>query len=191
MKPIISIWINTKKTFQFLETKDNESNSLMITLMFFLSGMLAGFPNSFDMYLLIGGNYYLSLFVTLIVFGLVGLAFYNYLFSFVFLGVCRIFKGKAPIDQIRLVYAYSLIPNLIVLLISILMIIPAVVLDDKSLIGYSHPIANIVLWIVTLKIMVIGLAYFNKFSYLFAALTVLIPVGVFWGIVYVLKYVLI
>ncbi len=190
MKPIFSIWTKTKKTFQFLEERDDESNSTMITVLFFLSAMVVGFPNSHDIHKIIGGNYYLSLLVSLFVSGLVGVTIYNYIFSYVILGVSRLFKGKASIDRIRLVFAYSLIPNLIILLVGLVMIIPALVLDDKSLVGYNHPIANYILWIVTLKIMVVGLKYFNKYSYLFAALTVVMPVAFVQGLLYLIRFII-
>jgi hypothetical protein len=188
MRPIISIWTKTKKTFQFLEERDDENNSSMINVLFFLSAMTVGFPNSFDIHRIIGGNYYLSLVVSLIVSGLVGVTIYSYVFSYIILGVSRLFKGKASIERIRLVFACSLIPNLIILLVGLVMIIPALILDDKSLIGYSHPIANYILWIVTIKIMVVGLAHFNKYSYLFAVLTVLIPIAFVQGLIFGLKY---
>lgn len=187
MKPIFSIWINTKKTFQFLETRGDKENGAMVNTFFFFSSMVVVSPNSFEMQRIMGGNYYIGLLVFILMSGLMGVTFCHYIFSYVIWGIGKLFKGKSTIENTRMVLACSLIPNVLLLVVGLILLIAAIILDNKGLIGYSHPIASFILCIFTLKIMVVGLRYFNKYSYLFAILTVITPILMILGLIYGLK----
>ncbi len=50
--------------------------------------------------------------------------------------------------------------------------------QNLDLIFYSHPLTYFVVWILATRNLIYGLSYFNKFSYLYALLTVLIPAGI-------------
>jgi hypothetical protein len=93
-------------------------------------------------------------------------------------GVGKIFKGEATKNQTQLVVAYSLVPYLIYLAIGLILIIPAAITQNLDLIFYSHPVTYFVVWILAARNLIYGLSYFNKFSYLYALLTVLIQTGV-------------
>ncbi|WP_319501265.1 YIP1 family protein [uncultured Draconibacterium sp.] len=190
MKPIISIWIKTRQTFQLIENRDEKENDFMIHILFFLTSMYGGFSMSFDINKILGLeiNYYFVLIISLIVSGLLGLFAYKYVLSYIIWGAGKIFQGKASINEIRLALAYSIIPNLVHLLIGVILLIPAIILDNKELIGYQHPVTIYVLWIFALRILVIGLAYFNKYSFGYALLTVIIPAAIMQGLLYGIKF---
>ena len=192
MKSIFSIWIKTRLTFQLIEKRDENENDFMIHILFFLTSMYAGFPMSFDINKILGLeiNYYVVLIISLLFSGLLGLFAYKYIFSYVIWGAGKIFQGKASINKIRLALAYSVIPNLVLLLIGLILIIPAIILDNNGLIGYQHPVTLYVLWIFTVRILVIGLAYFNKYSFGYAILTIVIPTAIMQGVLYGLKYII-
>ncbi|RIJ45919.1 YIP1 family protein [Maribellus luteus] len=190
MKPIISIWIKTRQTFQLIEKRDEKENDFMIHILFFLTSMYAGFSMSFDINKILGLeiNYYFVLIISLIVSGLLGLFAYKYILSYIIWGAGKIFQGKASINEIRLALAYSIIPHLVHLLIGVILLIPAIILDNKGLIGYQHPVTIYILWIFALRILVIGLAYFNKYSFGYALLTVIIPAAIMQGLLYGIKF---
>ena len=192
MKPIFSIWIKTRQTFQYIEKRSKNENDFIIHILFFLSSMYAGFSMSFDFNKILGHeiNYYVVLIISLLVSGLIGLFSYKYVLSYIILGAAKIFQGKASINEIRLAIAYAIIPNLVHLVIGLILIIPAIILDNKGLIGYQHPITIYLLWIFTLRILVIGLAYFNKYSFGYALLTVIIPAAFLQGLLYGLKFII-
>lgn len=188
MKPILSIWINPRQTFEFLAERDEEKNDNMIKTLFFLTSMAAGFSSVNAFSKLFGGNFYVGLIIALLLSGLIGFFMLNSVFSFIFWGTSKLFQGKATKNEIKLALAYSLIPNLIHLIIGIIMIIPAIILDNAGLISYKHTITIFVLWILSLRILIFGLAYFNRYSYGYALLTIFIPAAFLQGLVYGIKY---
>ena len=54
MKPIISIWIKTRQTFQLIENRDEKENVFKIHILFFLTSMYGGFSMSFDINKILG-----------------------------------------------------------------------------------------------------------------------------------------
>ncbi len=154
--------------------------------------MYAGFSMSFDINKILGLeiNYYVALIISLFVSGLLGLFTYKYILSYIIWGAGKIFQGKATINKIRLALACSIIPNLVHLLIGLILLIPAIILDNNGLIGYQHPVTIYVLWVFTFRILVIGLAYFNKYSFGYAILTIIIPAAIMQGLIYGTKYII-
>ena len=188
MKPILAIWIKPRQTFQVLEERGEEKNNIMVNSLFFLTSMTTGFSNAIDFNKLIGGNYYISLVVALIVSGLFGLFLWNTLFSWIIYMSSKLFEGKATKEEIKLTLSYSLAPNLVHLAIGLILIIPAIAMNNKELINFHHPIITFGLWIIAFRALLFGLAYFNKYSYGYALLTVLIPAAIIQGLVYGIKY---
>lgn len=187
MKPIFSIWTKTRQTFQFLEERDKKENERMINLLFFLASIFAGFSVAFNVSKSFEINYYLVLPFAFIASGLMGILMWKFVFAYIVLGVGKIFQGKASIDEVRLVLAYALVPNLVQLLIALVLLVPAIILDNSELMGYRHPVTIFVLWFFAFRIFVIGLSYFNKYSLLYAFLTAIIPTVVIQGLVLLLK----
>ena len=188
MRPILSIWVKPRQTFELLAERDATENNKMIRILFFLTSMVAGFSSAKNFSELFGGNIYVGLFIALLFSGLLGLFLWNTIFSFIIWGVGKIFQGKATKDKIKLVIAYSLIPNLVHLIIGLILVILAVIMNNTGLINYQNPITLFVLWIFTFRILIIGLAFFNKYSYGYAVLTVLIPGAIIQGLVFGIKY---
>ncbi|MCK3685751.1 YIP1 family protein [Maribellus sp. YY47] len=188
MKPIFSIWTKTRQTFQFLEERDEKENERMINILFFLASMFAGFSLAFSVTKTSEINYYLVLPFAFIVSGLMGILMWKFVFAYIVWGVGKIFQGKASIEEIRLALAYSLIPNLVHLVIALVLLVPAIIFDNSELIGYRHPVTIYVLWFFAFRIFVIGLSYFNKYSLVYAFLTAIIPATVIQGLSLLLKY---
>ena len=184
MNPIFSIWINPRQTFQFLEQRNEAKNNTSINILFFLT---AGATHVADINKPISGNFYIDLMISLVLSGLIGLFLWKFVLSYIVLGVGKIFKGKATKNEINLTLAFSFVPNLVHLVIALIMIIPAIIFKNDQLIIYQHPITIIVLWIVAARILLYGLAYFNKYTYGYALLTVIISAALMQGIVYGIK----
>jgi hypothetical protein len=188
MKPILSIWIKPLKTFDYLTQLEDERNNININIIFFLVSMTAGFSSANDIHRLFEGNYFVALFFGLLLSGLFGLLFLNTLFTYSIWGISKLFQGKADKNQIRLVIAYSLIPNLIHLIVGLILIVPALITNNFELVSYQNPITVFVLWIFMLRILLFGLAFFNKYSYGYALLTIVIPSAIIQGILYWIKF---
>ncbi len=189
MKPIFSIWIKTRQTFKTLDERGEKENNLTINLLFFLASMSGGFSYTIDIFKT-PGEYYYGLAIAMLACGFMGILFWRFVMSYLVFGIGKIFQGKASISEVRLVLAYSLITNIVLLITQLVLIIPAVILDNKELIGYRHPVTLFILWVFVLRFMVIGLSRFNKYSFLYAILNVLIPAALLQGLAYGLKLLL-
>ncbi len=187
MRPIFSIWIKPLKTFELLQDRNEIKNDSMIAILFFLGSMAAGFSGIPSINKLFGGENYFVIIISLFVIGFFGLFLWYYVFSFIIWTSSKIFQGKATLKEIRLTIAYSLVPNLVHLIIGLIMFIPAIMLDNIGLINYQHPITYYILWIFALRIIIIGLAHFNKYSYGYALLTIFIPAAILQGLAYGIK----
>jgi len=175
MRPLLSIWIYPVKTFEYLSNREDSENRQMINILSMLISVGISIPRLKEFSKLIEQNKYIGLIIGIILFGLVGLIVFKYLLTWSYWVVEKIFKGIATVDQIRLVVAYSMIPFLFYLVIGLILIIPAVITQNFDLIFYQHPFTYYVVWFLSIRNLIYGLSYFNKFSYGYGLLTVLIP----------------
>ena len=148
----------------------------MINILSMLITIGIGIPRLKDFSRLIEQNKYIGLIIGIILLGLVGLIVFKYLLTWSYWAVEKIFEGIATVNQVRLVVAYSMIPFIIYLVIGLILIIPAVITQNFDLIFYQHPFTYFVVWILSIRNLVYGLSYFNKFSYIYGLLTVFIPI---------------
>lgn len=175
MRPLLSIWIYPVKTFEYLSNRADSENRQMINILSMLITIGIGIPRLKEFSELIEPNKYIGLIIGIVLLGLTGLIVFKYLLAGFYWVTEKIFKGMATINQVRLVVAYSMIPFLIYLVIGLILIIPAVITQNFDLIFYQHPFTYFVVWILSIRNLVYGLSYFNKFSYGYGLLTVLIP----------------
>lgn len=175
MRPLLSIWIYPLKTFEYLSNREEFENRQMINILSMLITIGVGIPRLKDFSRLIEQNKYIGLIIGIILLGLVGLIVFKYLLTWSYWAVEKIFEGIATVNQVRLVVAYSMIPFIIYLAIGLILIIPAVITQNFDLIFYQHPFTYFVVWILSIRNLVYGLSYFNKFSYGYGLLTVFIP----------------
>jgi len=175
MRPLLSIWIYPLKTFEYLSNREDSKNRQMINILSVVITIGIGIPRLKDFSRLFEQNKYIGLIIGIILFGLVGLIVFKYLLTWSYWAGEKIFKGIATVNQVRLVVAYSMIPFIIYLAIGLILVIPAVITQNFDLIFYQHPFTYYVVWILSVRNLVYGLSYFNKFSYGYGLLTVLIP----------------
>lgn len=175
MRPLLSIWIYPLETFEYLSKREESENKQMVNILSILITICIGIPQLKDFSSLIEQNNYSKLIIEIILFGLVALIVFKYLLTWSYWVVEKIFMGIATVNQVRLVVVYSMIPCIIYLAIGLILIIPAVITQKFELIFHQHPSTNFVVMILTVRNLVYGLSYFNKFSYGYGLLTVLIP----------------
>jgi hypothetical protein len=97
------------------------------------------------------------------------------------------FKGIASYNEIKRVFVLSLIPIVFYLPFSILLVILALKNDKLEIIGYSNKVIQLILWIISFRILITGIAKFNKFSYLFAVIIWFIVGVILSGIALMMK----
>ena len=184
MNPLFSIWIKPKKTFEYLEKLDYVKlcNKLDVTLAFIsLSVVLISMLRDIDKTLDLGIGYIIIIGVLSVA---LGFLFVKYVYSYILLLFSKLFQGKADITKIRIALIYALVPVLIYLIISVGLILVSIFTHSIGILGYFNPITYYVLIIISLRILVIGLAHFNRYSYGYSLMTILIPVGLMQLLLY-------
>lgn len=187
MRPLFFIWIKPKKTFEYIEKRDVRRNRKATNTLVFFATMYTGFANAHDMTLLLGADPYVGLLVTLIFAGLTGLLLFHIIITPVLLMVSRLFQGKATSSEIKIAYAYSLVPNLVYLVFGLIIAIISLSLTVTDEVSYINNITYYIIWLFSINILIHGLAYFNKYSYGYAILTFLIPAALIQGLIFMVK----
>ncbi len=181
MTTLFKILYNTKDTFNDLDNQFEDRLGRNCIFIFMIVGAISGFGSFYRElenireYIEQDGIFILwILFVALVaVFGVL----FGYLFTFLLYGMSRLFKGRGELIDIRVVAAYSMVPMILKL--------PVVLylgMSDKfsGITGMEYWIINIfyfLIWIWSMKILVLGFMRFNKFS-LKKALLILIPLWI-------------
>ncbi|MFA9388569.1 MAG: YIP1 family protein [Prolixibacteraceae bacterium] len=177
MKPFFSIWISPLKTFEYLSSREDSENREMINVLSALITIGFGIPKLKEFTALFENFKFIGILIGIISLGLVGILIIRWLLALTYWAMGKLLKGKANKNQVQLVVAYSLIPYLFYLLIAVLLIIPALITKNWDLVFYRHPFTYYVVWLLALRNLIYGLSYFNKFSYGFALLNILVPAG--------------
>ena len=179
MKPLLSIWTSPVKTFEFLSKRDDSTNRTMVNILSAMITIGAVFPQLKDLSEPFGNNKIIGILIGITLSGLIGIIIVRFLLVLIYWAIGRILKGEASKKQIQLVVAYSLTPYLIYLGIGLILIIPALITKNLDLVFYHHPVTYVVVWILSARNLIYGLSYFNKYSYGYALLNILIPAGIF------------
>lgn len=177
MNPFFSIWISPLKTFQYLSTRDETENRQMINFLSALITIGIGVPNLKEIIGRFESNKIVGFIIGVFFLGLIGILVIKFALALIYWLIGKILKGKATKNQVQLIVAYSLIPHFIYLAIGVVLIIPAIITQNLDLIFYRHPFTYYVVWILAARNLIYGLSYFNKFSYGYALLNIVIPVG--------------
>lgn len=188
MRPLFSIWLKPRKTFEYLINLDYEklcnkldSTLILLSISLGLLNFLKEYNNLSDF-----GFMYLSIIAIISIAS--AFIFLKFVYSYVLLLFSKLFQGKAEITQIRIVVGYAFVPFIVYLFISIALIVVAMLFKDTSILIYENPLTYYVLGLISLRILIIGLSYFNKYSYGYGLLTILIPTAIIQlGIYYLMR----
>jgi hypothetical protein len=178
MHVMLTIYVWPVKTFEYLIALDDKKKNSIMNILFFFSSMYVGIFKFREISSLININIFLSLIFSMLLTGLFGLFLYRTIFSLIIWSTGRLFEGKATKEQVKLVLAFSLIPDVLRVILGLSFALPAMFLKYPDLISYQNPLVSWILWIISLRILVYGLAFFNKYSYGYALLSYLLPLAI-------------
>ncbi len=187
VRPIFTIWLKPKKTFQYLDNREPEDNKFNLTIIYVI--ITFGFIPilMFENKDLLKDNlFFWLLFIPFFAIG-IGLLFLKYIIPTLLWGVGKILQGKANLYETQLVFAYSLTPYFIILILSILFLVPAFLIDNISIVIHQSPITIIIVNLFILRNVIYGLSYFNKFSYGYALLNIFITCILLFGLRFLLN----
>jgi hypothetical protein len=130
---------------------------------------------------------YAGLLISMLLAGLIGLFIFHFIAAPLILLTSKLFQGKAKIKEIKLTMAYSQVPNIVYLVIALTTVLFSLIFSESEIISYGNNFTYYLLWLFSLSILIYGLAYFNKYSYGYAILTLFIPIALLQGIIYLVK----
>ena len=195
MRTILTIWTQPRKTFEYLDKEIEPGLKINVDILFYLGSLAIALPGIPQMVLknqaLNGHSIVYSIFISLM--GSLFIAFFiallfKYVHSFMLWAIGKALQGKATMVQVQLVIAYAMIPGLISLFISCVLVIIALFLNDINVIGYQNPLTLFIIWIFGARTLIYGIATFNRFSYGYALLNLVVSVTLIQGIQLSIKY---
>lgn len=111
-----------------------------------------------------------------------------YGFSYALWITSRVIKGKSKFIEIRNLFVFSMVPYILYLPISLTFIIIGIVNSDSEMITHENYITQVILWILSFRILITGIAKYNKFNWALALVNWLSVVLVIGGIYYLIKH---
>lgn len=195
MKTLLTIWIHPIRTFWYLEKNEDSGTKFKIDLLFYLGTLAMAIPvapQSISKYIsksdLPGILWIIVSLIAAMVSAFIGALVFKYVHSYVMWIIGKLLQGKASKFQIQLVLAYAMIPGLISLFFSLVLMIMALVMNDINILTYQNPFTLFLIWVFGLRTLIFGIATFNRFSYGYALLNLVIAIGLIQGTMMLLKY---
>jgi hypothetical protein len=170
MNTFLTIWNKPLKTFKYLETKSDNEVENRTSFLFVLLGLLSAL-NSFLNGRMEDFGLVFKIISVILSAGL-GIIIGRFLISYPIYWLSKLFKGESSIDGVRMSFAYSIIPNFLIIPWLIYLRIDSNNVVGNKIVYWIHLSIGNVLWIATMTILVIGLKHYNKFGYFKAIMTV-------------------
>lgn len=183
MTALLNIFVKTKKSFEYFAEKGSSKQVNVVLLICCFSLALQGVLKNFN-----GSQRSIGLEVVFIAITTVLLfVAFKYAYPWLFWKISKLFEGEATLKQTRLIVTLGLLPTLIYLFVGIFLIVAAIYSHNPKIISYSSSVTMLIVALLTFRIVIIGLSYFNKYSYGYALLTLLIPTTIIQLILLVLR----
>ncbi|PXY02736.1 hypothetical protein DF185_01175 [Marinifilum breve] len=176
MPTVFSILFNTKMTFKKLNNKFADELSGYGDIIFMIYGILIGLDSVFRDYPYFNeSGLGILLFVILLSIA-VSVIVGRYILPYITLFFGKLLKGQAEYIDIKTVFAYSLIPTLIKLCILIPLYFN---IENIQTYTYFLNIFNLAFYMISIKILIQGLNFFNDYGY-FKAIINISPFLIIW-----------
>ncbi|UZR96111.1 YIP1 family protein [Chondrinema litorale] len=166
-----NIIFKTNRTFNYLNELPADKLNTRCNLIFILIGMSTGFESFYrnlaSVETTVGNEFIILLWVLSIVMGaLLSLLFGKYIFTFILYGLNKLLKGTIEIVDLRCVLAYTFIPVILKLPIVLYLGLSGKLHHIEGVELLLINVLYIFIWLISVKILLIGLSRFNNFSIL-------------------------
>jgi len=96
------------------------------------------------------------------------------------------FRGLSSYLEMRTLVAYSTLPFVLDFVINIPFVAVGLLKSDVSIITHDNYLSSLILWILSFRIIMIGIAKYNKFNWMITLITYLIATSVLGGFAFLL-----
>lgn len=80
--------------------------------------------------------------------------------------IAKSFKGSSSFSEMRSLICYSVLPYSILFIFSIPFVVTGLVQNDPEIIRHDNYLTDIILWLLSFRILMVGLAKYNKFNWM-------------------------
>lgn len=100
--------------------------------------------------------------------------------------VCKGFKGFSSYLEIRTLIAYSVLPFVLLFVINIPFVAIGLLKNDVSIIAHDNYLSRLILWLLSFRITMVGIAKYNKFNWMITLFIYLIVATILGSFAYLL-----
>lgn len=105
--------------------------------------------------------------------------------AYVFKIVCQGFRGKISFEEMKLIIVLSLIP----LALKTIILMPFVLLKmDISIIDHGNYFTSLIFWLLSFRILIVGIAKYNKFNWMISLFVWAISITIIAGFGYIFSH---
>jgi len=109
-----------------------------------------------------------------------------YAIEYCYWTVCKGFRGSSSYLEMRTLIAYSLLPFVLQFIINVPFVAVGLIKNDANLIVHDNYLSSLILWLLSFRITMIGIAKYNKFNWTITLITYMIATSVLGGFAYLL-----
>ncbi len=106
---------------------------------------------------------------------------FTYGSGYLFRIIAKGFKGGCTFAEMRNLTVYAILPFILQFVISIPFITIGLIKNDAGMITHDNYLSHIILWLLSFRILMVGIAKYNKFNWTITLLTYLIAMSVLGG----------
>lgn len=111
---------------------------------------------------------------------------FTYGSGYLFRIIAKGFKGVCTFAEMRNLTVYAILPFIFQFVISIPFITIGLIKNDAGMITHDNYLSHIVLWLLSFRILMVGIAKYNKFNWTITLLTYFIAITVLGGLGFLL-----
>ncbi len=109
-----------------------------------------------------------------------------YAFGYFYWIVSKGFRGTSSYIEMRTMIAYSMLPFVLQFIINIPFAVVGLLKNDVSIIAHNNYLSGLILWLLSFRITMVGIAKYNKFNWMITLITYMIATTVLGGFAYLL-----
>jgi len=109
---------------------------------------------------------------------------FTYGLGYLFRIVAKGFKGISTLAEMRNLTVFSILPFILQFVISIPFISMGLIKNDAGIITHDNNLSHIILWLFSFRILIVGIAKYNKFNWTIAIFNWLIVLTFLGGLAY-------
>jgi len=111
---------------------------------------------------------------------------YTYGIGFLYWIISKGFNGTSSYIEIRNLIVYTTLPFVLTAFISVPYVVTGLIQNDPEIILHDNYLTNLIIWFFSFRILMVGIAKYNKFNWTITLIAHLIVISVMSGLAYLL-----